>query len=100
MADSNKIYCGSAKPFGQYDTLKLDICLDDIPEEHIRTGKNGKRYVKVNLNKNKQIGKFGDTHNLQVDTWKPEHKPEYEGNREDNSPAPSPPGYGDIPWED
>lgn len=96
-----KIYCGNAKPFGKFNTLKVDICLDDIPEEFIKLGKNGKRYIKMNLNENKQVGKFGDTHNLTVDTWKPDHKPEYQGQREPegfSTPPPPLEAHEDLPW--
>jgi hypothetical protein len=65
----NKIYCGRAKTVNQ--GLKLNICLDDIPQEHITTSKNGKRYVKLDAWPLHQVDERGNTHSVKVDTWKP-----------------------------
>jgi len=90
---NNKIFCGNGKAFGQYGTIGMSICLDDLPDEFITTGRNGKRYIKINLNSNKDgVDKFDNTHYLTVDTWK-----------KDNASAPvksAPMQYGDpIPEE-
>jgi len=67
---SDKIFCGNGKEFGQYGGINLNICLDDIPEEHTWKGNNGKRYTKLVLSKKKTPDEKS-THYLTVDTWKP-----------------------------
>jgi hypothetical protein len=68
--NNNKIYCGSGKEFGQYGGINISICLSDIPEEYKRIGKNNKAYVTLTLNKRQQVGQYGETHSLEVNTYK------------------------------
>jgi len=69
---SDKIYCGRGKTFGQYGTISVSICLDDIPAEYItKSDKNGKRYVKINVDAKREADDYGYTHTVTVDTWKP-----------------------------
>lgn len=35
---------------------------------------NDKGYFNLEIKKRKEVGKYGDTHYLQVDEWKPENK--------------------------
>ena len=72
---SNKIFCGRGKRFGQYNAISLSICLDDLPSEYITTGKNGKRYIKLNVNEKREADEWGNTHSVEVDTWKPDNRP-------------------------
>jgi hypothetical protein len=68
----NKIYCGNGKSFGQYGSVGVSICLDKISPEYISTGKDGKKYISVNVNPNKNgVDQYGKTHNVTVNTWKP-----------------------------
>lgn len=83
---SNKIFCGRGKRFGQYNAISLSICLDDLPKEHITTGKNGKRYIKLNVNEKREPDEWGNTHSVEVDTWKPDQAP---AKRENVRPAPN-----------
>jgi len=75
MSDK-KIYCGNGKKNEKFDLINFSICLDDIPEEYITGSKNGKRYVKLTMSQNYEgkTDKFGNTHNVTVNTWKPETK--------------------------
>jgi hypothetical protein len=73
---NDKIYCGSGRVFGKYNTLGLSICIDDIPVDFITAGKNGKRYIRVNVNQKREPDKYGKTHSVEVDTWKPNTQPE------------------------
>lgn len=68
---SEKIYIGKAKPakFG----MKLNICLSDIPTEHV-TEFNGKKYFRADLNELRQPDDKGNTHTIILDTWKPQSK--------------------------
>jgi|TARA_Y100001973_G_C5023956_1_gene244595 hypothetical protein len=73
---SEKIYCGSGKEKFDGDLISVNICLSDIPKEEIQTGKNGKKYVRINVSKRKQEDNYGNTHSVSIDTWKPEMKKE------------------------
>ena len=67
-----KIYCGNGKRRMDW-LVGISICLDDVPAEFIKTGKNGKRYVNLDLCKNKDgADRYGNTHYITVNTWKPE----------------------------
>lgn len=70
-----KIYCGSGKTkTGKYGNFEsVSICLDDIPAEHITTGKNGKRYVNLTINKKKEPDQYGKDLSVQIDTWNPDN---------------------------
>jgi|TARA_R100000458_G_C8186377_1_gene181604 hypothetical protein len=67
-----KIYCGSGKSKFDGDLISVNICLSDIPKEEIQTGKNGKKYVRINVSKRKQEDNYGNTHSVSLDTWKPD----------------------------
>lgn len=71
--ETDKIYCGSGKTrSGKYgDFQSISICLEDIPNEHITTGNNGKTYVNLTVSKKKEVDKFGKDLSVVVDTWKP-----------------------------
>lgn len=69
MAD--KIYCGSGRVFGKYGQMSLNICLSDIPEAHI-TEYNGKKYIKLKVSSKKEVDSRGNSHYVEVDTWKPQ----------------------------
>jgi len=71
----SKIYCGSGKEFGQYGSVNLSVCLSDLPKEHIYEY-NGKKYIKLIVNKKKEVDQFGKSHSLEVDTWVPNKKNE------------------------
>lgn len=95
-----KIYVGSGKTrSGQYgEFYGISVCLDDLPDEHITTAKNGKRYVNLTVNKKKEADQYGKDLSVQVDTWKPDtantpkeeqsHTPkkEYSNNEPDGLP--------------
>jgi len=71
-----KIYVGSGKKSANYDIVNVNLCLSDIPKEHIQKAQNGKEYVRLNVAAKREVGKFGDTHSVAVDTWKPTPKTE------------------------
>ena len=50
--------------------IVIEICLSDIQKDAITEGKNGKKYLKLVLNKRKSEGKFGETHSLQLSQTK------------------------------
>lgn len=69
----NKIYCGSGKTqISQYgEFYKISVCLDDLPEEHVNTAKNGKKYVNLIISRKKETDQYGKNLSVTVDTWKP-----------------------------
>lgn len=102
MGITGRLYCGRGKQskFG----INLDICIDDIPAEHTTLGKNGKRYVKLKVNSSREPDDRGNTHYIEVDTWKPD--PNYR-NGGQSAPRPSqsapqrssaPPAEDDYPF--
>ena len=73
----NKIYCGSAKEKTFSDggsILNVSLNLDDIENafgEYGFTTQAGKRIIKVKIGKRRSEGAYGETHTVEVDTWKP-----------------------------
>ena len=92
-------YCGSAKQINDGFT-KITLCLSDLPKEFIFEY-NGKKYIKLDLAKKKEVDKFGKTHSLKVDTWRPESKVEdrevYKPN-EVSQPLEMPEPTDDLPF--
>jgi hypothetical protein len=68
--ENKKIFCGNGRNFGKYGQIGINVCLTDIPSEYIQTSKNGKKYVKLKINKLKEPAKDRDYY-IEVDTWKP-----------------------------
>lgn len=54
--------------------IVLDICLSDIPKDKIKTGTNGKRYIKLTLSEMRQADRWGNTHTLYVTQTKEERE--------------------------
>lgn len=90
------------------------ICLNDIPEELIRTSdKNGKKYLTVVVGERRKPSQYGYTHyikayakkgevaegtNLYIGELKPSH---YQSDNQQQSAAPAPADNGavdDLPW--
>jgi hypothetical protein len=73
METQQTIYCGSGRTkdgkFGEF--FSISICLSDLPEEHIKEAKNGKKYINLNINRKKEPDQYGKDLSVQVDTWKP-----------------------------
>tara|TARA_B100000902_G_C27287499_1_gene905236 strand:+ start:1571 stop:1846 length:276 start_codon:yes stop_codon:yes gene_type:complete len=79
----NKIYVGGGTEKFDGNLVSVSVCLSDLPSEHIQTGKNGKKYINLNVQKKKEIDQFGKTHYVAVDTWKPEAKKEVVNSNDD-----------------
>ena len=69
----NKIYCGSGIEKFDGNLIEITVCLSDLPKEHIFEY-NNKKYIKLKVQKKREIDKFGKTHSVEVNTWKPEKK--------------------------
>jgi hypothetical protein len=59
--------------------LAGSLCIDDmenVPEEHIQKGTNGKRYMRIIINPYRDgANEYGNTHSIAVDTYKPNQQP-------------------------
>lgn len=94
--NNDKIFCGRGRAWGQYGQVGLSICIDEIPPEYIDTGKNGKRYIRINVTQKKDKDQYGYTHSVTVDTWRPsqnagvEKKPDFDADSFVNRPKNDP----------
>ena len=116
---SGKIYCGSGKEKvfnngGSLVEVLLDV--DELAKnfkEHGFTTKQGKRKIRVKVCQSREVDQYGNTHYVEVDTWKPKQggppSPQQQGgqSRQDNQSVPrndyqssqAPPRYeDDIPF--
>lgn len=71
-----RIYVGNARQIGATNGMKISVNLSKIAREaadYVNESKSKDKYVTLNLWPN-QAGedRYGNTHYLQVDTWKPE----------------------------
>lgn len=75
MAD--KIYCGSAKArdtqYGEELTVSVNVStiLENLIEYGFTSEKSNNKYITLKINRRKEVGRFGETHSLTIDTWKP-----------------------------
>tara|TARA_R110002126_G_scaffold2643_3_gene14877 strand:- start:1113 stop:1364 length:252 start_codon:yes stop_codon:yes gene_type:complete len=76
MSDSKeKIYVGSGKSKFDGDQVAVSVCLSDLPKEWIFEY-NDKKYVKLLVQKKREVDQYGKTHYVAIDTFKPEAKAE------------------------
>tara|TARA_R110002073_G_scaffold281138_4_gene445393 strand:+ start:227 stop:484 length:258 start_codon:yes stop_codon:yes gene_type:complete len=71
----DKIYVGSGVSKFDGDQVACSLCLTDIPQEHMFEY-NGKKYIKLIVQKKREADQYGKTHYVAIDTWKPEPKEE------------------------
>lgn len=76
MAD--KIYLGSGKEKVFNDggsVISVHLTLNDIAD-HFKnygyTATNGDKRIKLNIGSRREIGTYGETHTVVLDTWKPD----------------------------
>jgi hypothetical protein len=71
-----KIYCGKAvertNQWGQF--FSVNLCLTDIPEEHVTTLQDGRKFVNLKVTEMRQPDDRGNTHTVLVDTWKKDNQ--------------------------
>ena len=71
----DKIYVGSGKSKFDGDQVAVSVCLSDLPKEFIFEY-NDKKYVKLIVQKKREVDQYGKTHYVAIDTFKPEQKAE------------------------
>ena len=72
---AEKIYIGDGKEKVFDDGGSIvggSINLSKIPKEHITTGSDGNKYLRYKLCKRRSPSDKGQTHYIEVDTWKPD----------------------------
>ena len=78
---SDKIYIGNGKERqfnngGSIIRIMLDVdTLAKHFKEHGFTTEGGKRMIPINIGQNREVDRYGNTHNASIDTWKPEKQP-------------------------
>jgi hypothetical protein len=93
MAEDKKIYAGSGRKVNPY-IRGISVCLDDIQQYAVRSEKNGKFYVKLNVVDLKQSNQWGKDVSVEIDTWKPDSTrksttgvpQKYHGSQKQNTP--------------
>ncbi len=82
--NEEKIYVGSGKlkVFNNGGSIiDIALTLDGIGayfEKYGFTTKNGKKMIRLVLSERREADKFGNTHTLTINTWKPENKSSYQ----------------------
>jgi hypothetical protein len=78
MADKWYVGSGKEKTFpngGSITTVSLEIDeIEKIFQEYGFVSKTGKRYIRITVGRRREVGKYGETHTVEVDTWKPDQK--------------------------
>lgn len=63
---------GNGKEFGQYGSVGISICLDDLPPVCRKLAGNGKTYINVKVHKRQSPSQYGDTHYVEADMFVPQ----------------------------
>lgn len=69
---AEKIYIKLKAKQSKYG-IKLSGKAEDVIAQ-IKEHTNAKGYFNWEINQRKEVGKYGDTHAVTVDTWQPENK--------------------------
>lgn len=68
------LYVGNGKEINtQYGPL-LKISFSAQELQQMLSMVNQKGYINLNVNRRQQIGQYGHTHSIQIDTWQPEQQ--------------------------
>jgi|TARA_R100001443_G_scaffold3198_1_gene10150 hypothetical protein len=70
-----KIYVGSGKQVKDFDMVNVTLDLSSIKDsqDHVYEF-NGKKYINLTVSKRKEVSEYGKTHNVTINTFKPESK--------------------------
>jgi hypothetical protein len=66
-----KIYLANLKSFGNYGSIKGRLYLPKT-QGYWETDDKGVKYLPIIINVNKGPDKYGNTHSVILDTWKPD----------------------------
>ena len=70
---NDQIFIGSGLEKFEGNLVECSICLTDLPKEHIFEYQ-GKKYLKIKVQRKREPDKFGKTHSVSINTFKPEPK--------------------------
>lgn len=89
------------------DLILGSICLSNIPkDEHIKLGKDGKKYLNICIAERREPDKHGNTHTIYVSQTKEEREAKTDkkyigsGKLYDPNPAPTPEQVAEMPTAD
>ena len=73
---TEKIFVGSGKEKFEGNMVQTSLCLTDITNnaKEFIFEFEGKKYIKLNVCKKREVDQYGKSHYVEVDTWKPEPK--------------------------
>lgn len=75
METKTKLYVGTAKQktintkFGEMEVVKISYSKKDL--ELMMANLNEKGWVNLDQTRRKEVGKYGETHSMVIDEWKP-----------------------------
>ena len=72
---NEKKYVGKGKKAGNYDLVNFSVNLTDLPKDDIYEY-NGKEYINLTIGAMREEDKYGKTHTVYVNDYKPEKKTE------------------------
>lgn len=95
----NKIFVGSGVEKFEGNLIEISVCLSDLPKEFI-SEYNGKKYIRLKVQKKREPDQYNKTHSVSVNTFKPEQKPktniEQWASKQDNFKKPE--DESDLPF--
>lgn len=69
-----QIFVGSGVEKFEGNLIEISLCLSDLPKEFI-SEYNGKKYIRLKVQKKREPDQYNKTHSVSVNTFKPEQKP-------------------------
>lgn len=79
METKTKLYVGTAKQktintkFGEMEVVKISYSKADLELMTANLNENG--WVNLDQTRRKEVGKYGETHSMVIDLWKPTTPP-------------------------
>ena len=92
---SDKIYCGSAKEKTFQDggsIIEVNLTLDgmnDLFKQYGFTTDKGKKIIKLKIGKRREVGQYGETHTVEINTWKPDPQGDKPAPQTNSTPKPA-----------
>lgn len=101
MSEQNKIYVpkSGAKEItfqSGKKILKLNFKANELIA-FLNQHKNDKGYVTLGVSERREVGQYGDTHCVWLDTWKPQPRGDQQQQRTPSRPTSPPPTESDEP---
>lgn len=69
---AEKIYVGQGKVVGRFGIISASVCLEDLIPHGQKSPKNGKTYVNIDISEMRAPNKWGKTHTISINDWKPD----------------------------